>query len=90
MDEDGIFDLLHFDVLLWITVFILVRFIFIDRSFDFCNRSVSTIHATIAVTLASLSVQDWSCPFCPLASTCSPKQVPYTYTYMYIFLSTCS
>ncbi|KAL2468316.1 Translocation associated membrane protein [Forsythia ovata] len=38
-------------------------------------RIVSTIHACLAVTLASLSVQDWSCPVCPLASKSSPHQM---------------
>ncbi|OMO75224.1 hypothetical protein COLO4_26242 [Corchorus olitorius] len=38
------------------------------------NRIVSTIHATLAVTLAALSVEDWSCPVCPLASNSSLKQ----------------
>ncbi|KAK8678431.1 hypothetical protein V6N13_143932 [Hibiscus sabdariffa] len=47
---------------------------FSKRSFEFCNRIVSTIHAILAVTLAWLSVEDWSCPVCPLASTSSPKQ----------------
>ncbi|KAH0843401.1 hypothetical protein HID58_092054 [Brassica napus] len=26
--------------------------------------SLSTVHATVAVTLATFSVQDWSCPVC--------------------------
>ncbi|XVE56098.1 hypothetical protein DITRI_Ditri03aG0210000 [Diplodiscus trichospermus] len=50
------------------------RKIFSQRSFEFCNRIVSTIHATLAVILASLSVEDWSCPVSPLASSSSLKQ----------------
>ncbi|KAM0946959.1 putative TLC domain-containing protein [Dioscorea sansibarensis] len=38
------------------------------------RRLVSTIHASLAVCLASLSVQDWSCPVCPQASSSSPSQ----------------
>jgi hypothetical protein len=62
-------------VISWTTGFVLTRRMFPKRSFDFCNRVVSTIHATLAVILSSLSVQDWSCPACPLASKASPKQV---------------
>ncbi|KAK2452354.1 TRAM, LAG1 and CLN8 (TLC) lipid-sensing domain containing protein [Trifolium repens] len=36
---------------------------------------VSTIHAILAVTLATLSVQDWKCPICPVASKSSPQQM---------------
>lgn len=75
MDGDGIFNVVVFGVLSWTTLFFSIRIIFRNRSFDFCNRLVSTIHATLAVTLASLSVQDWSCPVCPLASICSSNQM---------------
>ncbi|XP_004499200.1 uncharacterized protein [Cicer arietinum] len=59
----------------WTTAFLVVRKIFPKRSFDFCNRIVSTIHAILAVTLASLSVQDWKCPICPIASKSSLQQM---------------
>lgn len=84
MDKDGIFNVVVCGVLSWTMLFYLLRTIFSNRSFDFSNRLVSTIHATIAVILASLSVQDWCSPVSPLASTCSPKQVPYTYIYIYV------
>ncbi|KAF0897958.1 hypothetical protein E2562_001652, partial [Oryza meyeriana var. granulata] len=45
------------------------------RSYDFCNRAVSTTHAVAAVSLACLSVADWSCPVCPLAAASSPRQM---------------
>ncbi|KAL5072061.1 hypothetical protein RYX36_022948 [Vicia faba] len=59
----------------WATTFLVVRKMFRKRSFDFCNRIVSTIHAILAVTLATLSVQDWKCPLCPMAATSSHKQM---------------
>ncbi|KAJ4702001.1 TRAM, LAG1 and CLN8 (TLC) lipid-sensing domain containing protein [Melia azedarach] len=62
-------------VISWTAAFLSIRKIFPKLSFEFCNRLVSTIHATLAVTLASLSVQDWSCPLCPLASKSSPRQM---------------
>ncbi|GMI91283.1 hypothetical protein like AT1G35180 [Hibiscus trionum] len=61
-------------VISWATLFVFIRIIFSQRSFGFCTRIVSTIHAISALILASLSVQDWSCPVCPLASASSPKQ----------------
>ncbi|KAI4316854.1 hypothetical protein L6164_024794 [Bauhinia variegata] len=62
-------------VVSWTTAFLITRRLFPKRSFEFCNRIVSTMHATLAVILASLSVQDWSCPVCPLASTSSRLQM---------------
>ncbi|KAA8528680.1 hypothetical protein F0562_036035 [Nyssa sinensis] len=73
--ENYIINLVVFGVISWTTVFLLTRWIFPKRSFDFCNRIVSTIHASLAVILSSLSVQDWSCPVCPLASKSSPPQM---------------
>ncbi|KAL8171976.1 hypothetical protein V2J09_023780 [Rumex salicifolius] len=58
----------------WTTLFLLTRNILRSRSFEFCNRIVSTVHAALAVILASLSVHDWNCPVCPLASQSSPNQ----------------
>lgn len=74
-EEYEIVNLIVLGVISWTTVFLLVRKIFSDRSFEFCNRIVSTIHGILAVILASLSVEDWSCPVCPLASASTPKQV---------------
>lgn len=62
-------------VVSWTSAFVLVRKLLPKRSFDFCNRVVSTLHATLAVTLAWLSVEDWRCPICPLGSKSSPQQV---------------
>ncbi|KAF8024284.1 hypothetical protein BT93_F1471 [Corymbia citriodora subsp. variegata] len=61
-------------VVSWTMGFLMMRKSFPKRSFDFCNRTVSTIHATLAVILASLSVQDWTSPISPLASKPSPRQ----------------
>ncbi|XP_019156083.1 PREDICTED: transmembrane protein 136-like isoform X2 [Ipomoea nil] len=58
----------------WETLFRFTTRFLSNRSFVFCNRIISIIHASLAVTLASLSVQDWTCPFCPLASKASPLQ----------------
>ncbi|XP_016479030.1 uncharacterized protein LOC107800378 isoform X1 [Nicotiana tabacum] len=74
MDE-SIINLIVFGVVSWTTLFLLTRKIFPNRSFDFCNRLVSTVHAILAVTLASISVQDWSGPISPLASRSTTKQV---------------
>uniref|UniRef100_A0A5B6YYY1 TLC domain-containing protein n=1 Tax=Davidia involucrata TaxID=16924 RepID=A0A5B6YYY1_DAVIN len=73
--EDCIINLVVFGVISWTTAFLLTRRMFPNRSFDFCNRIVSTIHASLAVILSSLSVQDWRCPVCPLASKSSPQQM---------------
>lgn len=63
-------------VISWTTAFVIARRVFFCKySFEFSNRLVSSVHAILAVTLASLSVQDWKCPLCPMASTSSPMQV---------------
>lgn len=62
-------------VISWTSAFLLIRKSFPKRSFDFSNRIVSTIHAVFAVVLSSMSVQDWRCPVCPLASNSSPLQM---------------
>ncbi|XP_078174734.1 TRAM, LAG1 and CLN8 (TLC) lipid-sensing domain containing protein [Carex rostrata] len=62
-------------VVFWTTAFLMVRNLLPKRSFDFCTRIVATMHATCAVCLASFSVQDWTCPVCPLASRSSPLQM---------------
>lgn len=73
--EEYIVKLVAVAVVCWSSLFVLARHLFPRRSFGFCNRLVSSIHATLAVTLAAISVQDWSCPVCPLASKSSPSQV---------------
>ncbi|KAL3840284.1 hypothetical protein ACJIZ3_024875 [Penstemon smallii] len=74
--EEYVINLILVGVISWTTLFFATRKLFPKRSFDFCNRLVSTVHASVAVVLASLSVQDWSCPVCPLASNkSSPKQM---------------
>ncbi|KAK3019812.1 hypothetical protein RJ639_004805 [Escallonia herrerae] len=73
--EDYVVNLVVFGVISWTTAFLLTRMVFPKLSFDFCNRIVSTLHASLAVTLASISVQDWRCPVCPLASKSSPLQM---------------
>ncbi|KAL5713319.1 hypothetical protein ACHQM5_015405 [Ranunculus cassubicifolius] len=73
--EDYVVKLVFWGVIAWTTAFVLVRKIFSNLSFNSCNRIVSTIHAILAVTLASISVQDWRCPACPLASKSSPWQM---------------
>ncbi|GLT41101.1 hypothetical protein SLA2020_151910 [Shorea laevis] len=72
--EGEIVNLIVVGMISWSVVFLLVRKILSKRSFEFCNRIVSSIHATLATILASLTVEDWSCPVCPLASKSSPKQ----------------
>ncbi|KAL5557975.1 hypothetical protein UlMin_034186 [Ulmus minor] len=73
--EDDIGKLVVLGVVSWSISFMLIRKSFANRSFDFSNRLVSTIHATLAVILASLSVEDWSFPVSPSASKSSPKQM---------------
>nr|GLL48833.1 transmembrane protein 136-like [Ipomoea trifida] len=58
----------------WATLFVVTTKVLPKRSFDFRSRIVATFHAFLAITLASLSVQDWSCPLCPLATKPSPQQ----------------
>ncbi|XP_027941671.1 transmembrane protein 136-like isoform X2 [Vigna unguiculata] len=62
-------------VVSWTSAFVIVRRLFPKRSFDFCNRLVSTLHATLAVTLAWLSIEDWRCPICGVGSKSSPQQM---------------
>lgn len=73
--EDYIVNILVLGVISWTTLFFLIRRILQKHSFDFCNRLVSTIHAILAVVLASFSVQDWSNPISPLASKSSHQQM---------------
>ncbi|KAM5564974.1 TLC domain-containing protein 5 [Rosa sericea] len=75
MEGHGLTSLVVLGVISWTTAFLFIRKMCPKRSFGFCNRLVSTIHATIAVTLASLSVEDWRCPVCPLAAQSSPQQM---------------
>ncbi|XP_057975772.1 uncharacterized protein LOC131163082 [Malania oleifera] len=73
--EDYVIKIVICGVISWTTAFLLVRRVFPKRSFDFCSRVVSTIHASLAVALAFITVQDWRCPVCPLASGSSPRQM---------------
>ena len=73
--EERILRIITLGIISWTTAFHLFRKFLPKRSFEFCNRLVSTVHATLAFTLASLSVEDWTCPVCPLASRPSPSQV---------------
>ncbi|KAG9449759.1 hypothetical protein H6P81_009724 [Aristolochia fimbriata] len=73
--EDYIVKLVFLGVICWGALFLLLRNLLPKRSFEFCNRLVSTVHATLAVSLACFSVQDWTCPVCPLASRSSPLQM---------------
>ncbi|XP_026434894.1 transmembrane protein 136-like isoform X1 [Papaver somniferum] len=84
--EDYIVSLVVCGVISWAALFISVRKMFPKKSFSFCNRVVSTIHASLGVILASLSVQSWTCPVCPMASPSSPFQV---YISVSFFLSLC-
>ncbi|KAL2892736.1 hypothetical protein RDABS01_008645 [Bienertia sinuspersici] len=73
--EDYVVNIIIGAVISWSTLFLLIRKSLPNYSYEFCNRLVSTTHATLAVTLASLTVQHWSCPVCPLNSKSSPKQM---------------
>ncbi|XP_030459041.1 uncharacterized protein LOC115679567 [Syzygium oleosum] len=72
--EEQVTNVIVGGVVSWTVVFLVMRKSFPKRSFEFCNRTVSTLHATLAVILASLSVQDWMSPISPLASKPSPLQ----------------
>lgn len=73
--DPDVINVVVYGVISWTLAFIFLRKLLPNRSFEFCNRIVSTLHASLAVTLASISVQNWRCPICPLASKSSPFQV---------------
>ncbi|KAJ6730974.1 TRANSMEMBRANE PROTEIN 136 [Salix viminalis] len=73
--EDHILRIIILGIISWTTAFHLLRKLLPKRSFEFCNRLVSTAHAASAVVLASLSVENWACPVSPLASKSSPSQM---------------
>ncbi|XP_050938320.1 uncharacterized protein LOC103487998 isoform X2 [Cucumis melo] len=74
--DPDIINVVVYGVISWTLGFVLLRkVVFPNRSFEFCNRLISTIHAFLAVTLASISVQNWRCPICPLASKSSSFQM---------------
>ncbi|XP_057722639.1 uncharacterized protein LOC130936565 isoform X1 [Arachis stenosperma] len=73
--EESIKNMIVVGVVSWSSAFLVTRRILQKRSFDFSNRVISTIHAILAVTLASISVQDWKCPICPVASNSSLTQM---------------
>ncbi|XP_078429195.1 uncharacterized protein LOC144701290 isoform X1 [Wolffia australiana] len=80
----------------WTAAFLALRKALPARSFDFCNRLVSTAHACAAVSLATLSVEDWTRPISPLGVPSSSWQVLslslslslslYIYIYIYIYI----
>ncbi|CAN1163515.1 TLC domain-containing protein 5 [Linum perenne] len=72
--ENQILNIVAGGVLCWTTAFLIAKNTFPKRSLEFCNRLVSTTHAALAVTLATLSVEDWTRPVSPLASNSSPYQ----------------
>ncbi|XP_078429197.1 uncharacterized protein LOC144701290 isoform X2 [Wolffia australiana] len=59
----------------WTAAFLALRKALPARSFDFCNRLVSTAHACAAVSLATLSVEDWTRPISPLGVPSSSWQM---------------
>ncbi|KAK4771043.1 hypothetical protein SAY87_031575 [Trapa incisa] len=67
-------NLVPWGVVVWSSAFLFTRRSLPTFSFDFSNRLVSTVHAIVAVSLASMSVEDWSSPISPLASKPSPRQ----------------
>lgn len=73
--QDYIVEIVVFGVISWTILFLLTRRIFQKCSLDFSIRMVSTVHAILAVTFASLSVQDWSSPVFPMGLKSSPQQV---------------
>lgn len=73
--EDYVVNLIVGSAVSWATIFLVIRKLLPQRSLGFCNRIVSTIHAILGVTLATLTVQNWSCPVCPVASQSSPSQM---------------
>nr|DAD22307.1 TPA_asm: hypothetical protein HUJ06_023770 [Nelumbo nucifera] len=89
--EDYIVNLILVSIVSWASLFLLVRKIFPNRSFDFCNRIVSTIHASSAVTLASLSVEDWRdpVPLAPKSSTSQMKALAVSVGYLIYDLVCC-
>ncbi|EPS59582.1 hypothetical protein M569_15222, partial [Genlisea aurea] len=73
--ENNVLWIIGIGVFCWTTLFLLLRKAFPKLSFELCNRLVASSHAIVAVSLASASVKNWSCPVCPLASKSSPQQM---------------
>ncbi|KAK9195418.1 hypothetical protein WN943_003539 [Citrus x changshan-huyou] len=67
--DDYILKLVVIVVVLWTAVFLFIRKIFPNRSFNFCSRLVSTIHATLAVTLTSPPFKTGDAQFVPWLQT---------------------
>ncbi|XP_050238404.1 uncharacterized protein LOC126687895 [Mercurialis annua] len=72
--ESYVWQILILGVISWTTLFLFMRKILPNHSFDFCKSSRFYDPCYIAVTLASLSVHNWRRPITPLASKCSPSQ----------------
>ncbi|XP_010538105.1 PREDICTED: transmembrane protein 136-like [Tarenaya hassleriana] len=90
--EEYVIRIVVVGVMSWSLIFMITRRTFASYSFEFSNRLVSTLHATVAVILASLSVQHWSCPVCPVASYSSPQQMKtlaFSMSYMMYDLVCC-
>ncbi|XP_021758311.1 transmembrane protein 136-like [Chenopodium quinoa] len=73
--EDGMVNTTLLAVISWSTYFMLTKKLLPNYSYEFRNRIVSTTHAILAVTLASHSVKDWSCPVCPSNTNSNPQQM---------------
>nr|ACH97119.1 hypothetical protein [Triticum aestivum] len=73
--EDFVLSYVVTGLAFWSTAFLVMRALMPKRSYEFCNRAVSTMHAVAAVCMACLSVQEWSCPVCPLNAPSSPRQM---------------
>ncbi|KAI4339898.1 hypothetical protein MLD38_024783 [Melastoma candidum] len=54
--EEQILALIVEVVVSWTTIFLFLRKALPRRSFEFCNRTMSTIHATLAVCRPGLSL----------------------------------
>ncbi|KAH7664279.1 TRAM/LAG1/CLN8 homology domain-containing protein [Dioscorea alata] len=92
MEEDPSVSFVVLGIISWSIIFIFIRRTLPNFSFDFCSRLVATMHASLALCLASLSVQDWSCPVCPQASSSSPSQkrtLAVTLSYLIYDLGCC-
>ena len=67
--DDYILKLVVVAVVSWTATFLFIRKIFPNRSFDFCNRLVSTIHANLVVTLTSPLFKTGDAQFVPWLQT---------------------
>ncbi|KDO39777.1 hypothetical protein CISIN_1g043952mg, partial [Citrus sinensis] len=82
--DDYILKLVVIVVVLWTAVFLFIRKIFPNRSFNFCSRLVSTIHATLAVTLTSPPFKTGDAQFACIV------EITWTLAYLIYDLVCCS